>query len=403
MKVIRYFGVAATSIAANKLRSSLTMLGIIIGVAAVLITLGIGAGAAASITADIQSQGTNLLEASPRGGANTLTMADVRVLSDPLVHPEFSVVLPVYTGNQTLVAGDNSSSNRVQGVTADYAAVRNLTVANGEFFSEQAATDQESVVVLGSQVASDLFPGVDPVGEEVRVGGALFTVVGVLEESGGNNFNSNDNMAFTPLSVAQGRLFNAERYRGELTVTSITIQVDPTADMDAAQKNAETTLRMLHGLRSDDDNDFQIFNQASLLELASTVTATLSALLGGIGAVSLLVGGIGIMNIMLVSVTERTREIGVRRALGAHDRDILLQFLVEALVLCLLGGMIGIGLSYGVGFLVSKIPNMPVAIVIRGWTVFLALGVCSAAAFVFGLYPAIRATRLDPIEALRYE
>lgn len=403
MKVIRYFGVAATSIAANKLRASLTMLGIIIGVAAVLITLGIGAGAAASITADIQSQGTNLLEASPRGGASTLTMADVRVLSDPAVHPEFSVVLPVYTGNQTLVVGDNSATNRVQGVTADYAEVRNLTVASGEFFSEQAATDQESVVVLGSQVASDLFPGVDPVGEQVRVGGALFTVTGVLEESGGNNFNSNDSMAFVPLSVAQGRLFNAERYRGELTVTSITIQVDPAADMDAAQKSAETTLRMLHGLRSDDDNDFQIFNQASLLELASTVTATLSALLGGIGAVSLLVGGIGIMNIMLVSVTERTREIGVRRALGAHDRDILLQFLIEALVLCLLGGMIGIGLSYGLGFLFSKIPNMPVAIVIRGWTVFLALGVCSAAAFVFGLYPAIRATRLDPIEALRYE
>ena len=403
MKVIRYFGVAATSIAANKLRASLTMLGIIIGVAAVLITMGIGAGAAASITANIQSQGTNLLEASPRGSASTLTMADVRVLSDPMVHPEFSVVLPVYTGNQTLVVGDNSSSNRVQGVTADYAAVRNLTIANGEFFSEQAATDQESVLVLGSQVASDLFPGANPVGEEVRVGGALFTVVGVLEESGGNNFNSNDNMAFVPLGVAQGRLFNAERYRGELTVTSITIQVDPIADMDAAQKNAETTLRMLHGLRSDDDNDFQIFNQASLLELASTVATTLSALLGGIGAVSLLVGGIGIMNIMLVSVTERTREIGVRRALGAHDRDILLQFLVEALVLCLLGGMIGIGLSYGLGFLFSKIPNMPVAIVIRGWTVLLALGVCSAAAFVFGLYPAIRATRLDPIEALRYE
>jgi putative ABC transport system permease protein len=402
MKVIRYFGVAAGNIAANKLRASLTMLGIIIGVAAVLITLGIGAGAAASITANIESQGTNLLEVSPRG-VGSLTLADARVISDPAVHPEFAAVLPVYTGNLSLAVGENSSTNRVQGVVSQYAEVRNLEIASGEFFSADAQIDQEAVIVLGAQVASDLFPGVDPVGEQVRMGNSLFTVVGVLKESGGSNFNSNDNIAFVPLSMAQGRLFNAERYRGELEVSSITVQVKPNYDMDASQKSLETTLRMLHGLQSDDDNDFQIFNQANLLELASTVSATLSALLGGIGAVSLLVGGIGIMNIMLVSVTERTREIGVRRALGAHDRDILLQFLIEALVLCLLGGLIGIGLSYGVGFLTTMIPNMPVAIVIHPWTVILALGVSSAAAFIFGLYPAIRATRLDPIEALRYE
>jgi putative ABC transport system permease protein len=228
-------------------------------------------------------------------------------------------------------------------------------------------------------------------------------VIGILKESGGSSFFSNDSAAFVPFTVAQRRLVAVNYYRGQPTVNSITVQVRDGASMNQAQTDIEVQLRLLHGLKSDDKNDFSIFNQASLLETLGSVTQILTIFLGSIGGISLLVGGIGIMNIMLVSVTERTKEIGLRKALGAHDSDILLQFLVEALVLCLLGGLIGVGLSYGVAFLVSLIPAIEFKVLINTSALLLALGVCSASAFLFGLYPAVRATRLDPIEALRYE
>jgi len=227
-------------------------------------------------------------------------------------------------------------------------------------------------------------------------------VIGVLEAEGGLGFGSNDDRAFVPISVAQDRLFNASRYRGAYTITGISIQVVSSERLDAAEQQVEQALRMRHRLDSDDDNDFTLSNQASLLETIGNVTQTLTLLLGSIGAISLLVGGIGIMNIMLVSVTERTKEIGLRKALGAHDSDILLQFVVEALVLCTLGGLIGTGISYGIAFAVSLIPNFSFDLVISTQALLLALGVSSGSGLVFGLYPALRATRLDPIEALRY-
>jgi len=415
MKIIRYFRVALESILANKLRASLTMLGIIIGVAAVLTTMGIGSGAAASITSQIESQGTNLLTisaGSSRGGGGaatsgnsattTLTMGDAETLANPTLHPELAMVAPEYSSSTTLVNGDLDSTQQVIGTTPVYATIRNLTIENGRFFTQEEVADSAAVIVLGSTLASDLFENTDPVGQMVRVANQPFEVIGVLKSSGGAGFGSNDNRAFAPISVAQGRLFNAPRYRGTYTISSMSIKGTDKNQMDLAQTRIEQTLRLRHGLGAEDANDFTISNQASLLETANSIAATLSLFLGAIGGISLLVGGIGIMNIMLVSVTERTREIGLRKALGAHDNDILLQFVIEALVLCTLGGLIGIGISYGISGIVAA-SGISFQVVISANALLLALGVSSGSGLIFGLYPAIRATRLDPIEALRYE
>jgi putative ABC transport system permease protein len=414
MRAVRYLRVALESIVAHKLRAILTMLGIIIGVAAVLTTMGIGRGAAADITERIESQGTNLLTIFPgassvgglsggAGSATTLTMGDVEALQDTSLHPALDLVAPEYSDTARLVYSDTNTQNTVVGVTADYAQVRNQEVASGRYLTPADSQEQAHVVVLGSELATDLFGGENPVGLSLRINGEPFQVVGVLEETGGFGRNSPDTQAYVPIQVAQGRLFNADRYRGEYTVSSIYVQVVNQDQTDEAQSQIETTLRLRHNLRADQDNDFDIFDQASMLETAEDISQTLTVFLGAIGAVSLLVGGIGIMNIMLVSVTERTREIGLRKAIGAHDNDILLQFLVEALVLCFLGGLIGVGLAYGVAALFDRIPALTFNVVIQPDSLTLALGFSLLAGLAFGIYPAMRATQLDPIEALRSE
>ena len=408
MKVLRYFGVAINSIFAHKLRAGLTMLGIIICVAAVLTTTGFGSGAAADITANIQNGGINLLTisaGSSNGGSSgsTMTMADATALANKELFPELVYVAPQYSASATYVSGGEEGSYQVVGTVADYAIVTDLDIEFGTFFTAQQVEENASVVVIGHTVATDLFGTANVVGEAVRINNNTFQVVGVLEESGGNGFGSNDNRSYVPIQVAQGRLFNASRYRGSYAISTISVQVATAEGMDAAEIHIEQILRMRHGLSADDKNDFTVSNQADLLETLSTVTGTLTILLGSIGGISLLVGGIGIMNIMLVSVTERTREIGLRKAVGAHNSDIMLQFLIEALVLCVLGGLIGIGISYGIAAVLSRMPFMPFGIVIEYWALAMAIGVSSGSGFIFGLYPAWRATRLDPIDALRYE
>jgi putative ABC transport system permease protein len=414
MKVIKYLQVALESIIAHKLRAILTMLGIIIGVAAVLITMGIGRGAAANITARIQSQGVNLLSVSSgasssggvqgeSGSVRTLTIGDAKVLRDPELHPDIVLVAPEYAANARLVAGSNNSQNQVTGITVEYSVVRNLEVASGRFLNEEEIGAQNQVAVLGSEVAAELFGEENPVGLSLRINAQPFQIVGVLEEVGGFGRNTPDEQAYVPIGIAQGRLFNAPRYRGEYTVTGISVQAAGPDQVDAAQQQIEATLRLRHNLKTDDDNDFNIFNQASLLETASDISQTLTVFLGTIGAVSLVVGGIGIMNIMLVSVTERTREIGLRKALGAHDSDILLQFLIEALVLCFLGGLIGVGLAYSLTWLFAQIPSFTFTVLIQPDALALALSFSLISGLIFGIYPALRATQLDPIEALRSE
>ncbi|MEM7132982.1 MAG: ABC transporter permease [Chloroflexota bacterium] len=408
MKLLKYFRVAVESIIAHKLRAALTMLGIIIGIAAVLTTVGIGSGAAADITERIESSGTNLLTinaGASRGqsdSAGSLTIADAQVLADPTLFPDIAQLAPLYSANATLTNGGLEGSYSVVGTTANYADVANKTVELGEFLSIEQVEGMESVVVLGSTVATDLFGNLDPIGQTIRIDMHLFEVIGLLEESGGA-FGSSDSQVFVPIEVAQGRLFNAPRHRGSYTVSSISVQAINGESLDSAELAIEQMLRLRHELGSNEENGFTITNQADLLEIAGDVSGTLTSLLGSIGAVSLIVGGIGIMNIMLVSVTERTREIGLRKALGAHDSDVLLQFLIEALVLTSLGGLIGIGLSFGLANLVSGVEFVPFSIIIEPWAVMLALLVSSASGFIFGLYPAMRATRLDPIDALRFE
>lgn len=414
MKIFKYLQVALESIVAHKMRAILTMLGIIIGVAAVLVTMGIGRGAASNITQRIESQGTNLLTINPgassagglsgaSGSAGTLTMGDARALANRELHPAVGLVAPEYGSNARLVAGSTNTQNTVTGVTAAYPVVRNLEMATGRFLTEAEIEAQSQVVVLGSELAVDLFGTEDPLGLSVRIDAQPFQVVGVLKESGGFGRNTPDEQAYVPIGLAQGRLFNAPRYRGEYTVSSLNVQAASSEQVDAAEQQIETTLRLRHNLQAGDENDFNIFNQASLLETASDITQTLTIFLGSIGAISLLVGGIGIMNIMLVSVTERTREIGLRKAIGAHDSDILLQFLVEALVLCFLGGLIGVGLAYGLASLLAQVPAFTFQVLIQSDSLALALGFSLLAGLVFGIYPAMRATQLDPIEALRSE
>ncbi|MDE0310698.1 MAG: ABC transporter permease [Caldilineaceae bacterium] len=415
MKLLKYFPLAAESIAARKMRSILTMLGIIIGVASVLTTLGIGRGASTDIMQQLTSEGVTLLKVTSGTYSDQtwtlgqpLTMADVAALSDRALHPDLDRAVPFFRQWDYLVAGSNSRYGEVVGTTSAYAVIHNLELARGRFLTDNEIAQRTKSVVIGADVAQSLFAGIDAVGQSLRINREPYTVVGVLPKRGYGWFGSTDGAAIIPLVVAQDRLrvpFTAHRHRGEYTVSEIHVSAVSVARVDAAAQQVEQTLRLRRALAGGEPNDFTIDNNAWLLETAGSVAATLTAFLAGIGAVSLLVGGIGIMNIMLVSVTERTREIGLRKAVGAHNRDILLQFLVEALVLTLIGGLIGIAVSYGLAEIAKSFssPDFPLIVLIEPASLAAAVSVSAACGLLFGLYPAIRATRLDPIEALRHE
>ena len=394
----------------HRLRSGLTVLGIMIGIAAVILTVGLGQGAQDQVSSEINALGTNLLTVSPgsstsssgiRGGfgsASTLTEADATALASKTVAPDIRAVAPIASSTETLTAGSTNWTSTVNGTVPSWSTVRSRTVTQGRFIDNQDVTDHTAVAVLGSDTAAELFSGQDPVGQTVNVGGVPLTVIGVLNTVGSTSSSTTsnqDDQVIVPISTATQRLF------GSTSLSSILIQATSSSTLTAAYQEADTELLALHGITTAANADFTIASQASLVSTATSVDKTLTILLGGVAAISLLVGGIGVMNIMLVSVTERIREIGLRKALGATPPLIRRQFLLEASVLGLTGGALGALLAVVGAALLPHVIGYPITV--SALASVGALVVAIAIGLVFGVYPASRAARMAPIDALRSE
>ena len=405
---------AVTSLAANKLRAGLTLLGIVIGVAAVISLLSIGRGAQDAITERIQALGSNLLFVRAggtnqggifggQGSAATLTLDDAFALQDSVLAPSVKSVAPELSTNGQLVAGRENTRAQILGTTPEYEAVRQMTVALGQFITETDLDRSSQVAVLGFQVAGDLFGLRDPVGQPVRINGRQFIVIGVLEDTGGGGINSIDDRVIVPITTVYNRLSVSRTARGGVSVQTINVEVINVEAMEEAVDQVATVLRFRHRITGEDD--FTVNSQQETIETLEETTNTFIVFLGAIAGISLLVGGIGIMNIMLVTVTERTREIGIRKAMGAKRRDIMFQFLAEAALLSLGGG----GLGLGVGALLSWFLNdrtlgtQTFQTSFSGDFAVLALVVGVSIGLFFGIYPAMRAAKLHPIDALRHE
>lgn len=409
MSIAQAFLEALESLSGNKLRSGLTMLGIVIGVAAVIAMVAIGEGAQASITGSISGIGTNLLFVF-RGAQDDsvrnpkpLTMGDADALHDQFAAPSIAAVAPALQGDVTVTFAGEQTSPQLFGVTPEYFQVRNLNVTEGELITQEHILGRASVVLLGPEVAETLFGHADGVtGETVRIEGQPFRVIGVLESKGGGAFGSEDNQVLVPFTTAQTRLI---RRSSSDHVDIIFVQAASGDVVAQATDEISTIMRTRHRTEIGAD-DFTVFSQQDLLSTFQSITGILTTFLGFIAGISLLVGGIGIMNIMLVSVTERTREIGLRKALGARRRDILIQFLTESSLLSLIGGLIGVFLGWLISFVLGKIAaatgNNFTPVVSMG-AVALATLFSAAVGLFFGIYPANRAAGLEPVEALRYE
>ncbi len=411
MKILESMRIAWRGINANKLRAGLTMLGIIIGVMAVIAMLSIGRGTQSAITSQITNIGTNLLYVRPgstqssgvrtaEGSATTLTKEDAAALEGL---PNVVAVAPQVESFGQLAYLGNNTNARVLGVTPEYLDAMNTKLASGEFISAANVTANSAVAVLGSEIATTLFDTADPVGQTVRVNAQNFRVIGVMEAKGGTGFMNADSQVYVPLTTAMTRLARAGQFRGGNTVSVINVKITDPAQQDAVVQAISQVLRERHHIQFQDD--FNITSQQDILNTANQVAGTLTIFLGGLAAISLVVGGIGIMNIMLVSVTERTREIGIRKAIGARKIDILTQFLTEAMLLSLAGGVVGVALGAIIARLISgmSVGTTTLNTVVDLDSVLLAVLFSAGVGLFFGSYPANRAAGLHPIEALRYE
>jgi putative ABC transport system permease protein len=386
------------SLLANKLRSFLTILGIVIGVASVIAMLGIGNGTQASIEESLASMGTNQFTIRQGGDASVpeaLTLEDAYAIQDANLD-SVAAVSPTIQGNTTLTIIGNSYDTSVYGITPDYMVAESQTLIEGQEISQTNVDNADTVIILGYDVAEELFDRTtDLVGEKVRINGQSYTVLGVLESKGESSFGSMDDMVLLPITTAQQRVV---RRNQSGSVSSITIQCTSAEAVDIAIEEVSQILRVRH-LSTLGVDDFDIVNTASMMEAASSITGIVTGFLGGVAGISLVVGGIGIMNIMLVSVIERTKEIGLRKALGARKRTILSQFLVESILLSVIGGLLGILFGWGISALVGTLLDIPPKISIS--SIILATAFSAFVGIMFGLYPANRAANLQPVEALR--
>ena len=399
------FRMALKSIFKNKMRTALTMLGIVIGVGAVIVMVAIGNGAQSQIKKQISGLGTNLIVVTAgsvqTGGAsqgaqsfNRLTVDDVDAIKREATL--LGGVSPVIVTRTQIVGGSGNWRAEVNGVSTDFFAIRDWATTSGELFTDDDVRTKRTVVLLGATVAKNLFADSDPVGQEIRLGKTPFTVAGVLASKGQTASGADqDDVVIVPYTAAQTRL-NGFSFVGQI----LAMAASPT-DLLPAQEEIKTIMRAAHGIPNGGTDDFTVRDQTAIAKAATSTSSIMTSLLAAIASVSLIVGGIGIMNIMLVSVTERTREIGIRMAIGARGSDVLLQFLVESIVMCLLGGLLGLAVGVGGASLVGKLTGWTIAT--PASAVFLAVGFSAAVGIFFGFYPARKAASLDPIQALRFE
>ncbi len=396
-----------SAIFANKVRSGLTMLGIVIGISSVIVMLSIGQGAQTSIESSIQSIGSNLIMIMPgaqkgpgmqvssgRGSAKSLTISDADAISEQISN--VNAVAPEVSGRYQVAASGQNTNTSITGVNAEYQTVRNITISEGDFISEQNVNSMSKVAVIGPNVKEDLFgtEETDIIGKKIRINKIDFTIIGITKVKGGTGFGSQDDLIWIPISTAQ-RFLSGDEY-----VTTISVQAKDAESATQIQEDVTSLLLEKHNIK-DGTADFSTFNQADIAATATSITQIFTILLGSVAGISLVVGGIGIMNMMLTTVTERTREIGLRKAIGAKRKDISLQFLIEALMLTFIGGAVGIILGWLISFLINYF-NL-IATEVSVFSIVLSFTVSAAIGVVFGYYPARRAAGLNPIDALKYE
>ncbi|MCD6555178.1 MAG: ABC transporter permease [Anaerolineae bacterium] len=420
MNLLESLNIALRALAVNKMRAGLTMLGIIIGISAVIILVSVGQGVQAAVGEQMKGIGSNLvfvmpgeLEASNTSmrsnflrsvNVSTLTYGDALAMADRTNVPDLLSVAPEFVGSGKVVYGNKNTQTTISGVTPEFQVVRNFWVVAGDFISHNDVRTKARVAVLGQKVLEDLFPtGINPLGQTIKINRVPFRVIGIMEEKASSSFSDDNDVVYIPLSTSQTRLFGGRDISGDYTVSVIYAKATDESRLDAARDQIVRLLRRRHGLiYSTDKDDFSVLTQKDIATVLDNLTAILTAFLGLIATVSLVVGGIGIMNIMLVSVTERTREIGIRKAVGAKRRAILMQFLIEAIVLSLIGGFIGISIGV-IGTVVISSAVKGLNTYISPSTIALATGFSMVVGLFFGIYPATRAARLNPIDALRYE